>query len=176
MYSVRRLTRHLCLTHWPLARIPPTNPADPLLGKDTRWRAAPSRRCSYAPLYVPHGDISYEKAMDLIKVSECQHVSSHNKALLAVLSFCPRRPRLPIRPTPKPIRTLWEISGYACTACRSAGDSEWTCPALIEEYNDLLRNPLGTEADVVELDFGEGKKGDTCAVPIFIDRQVTTTA
>lgn len=38
-------------------------------------------------------------------------------------------------------------------------DAEWTCPALVEEYNDLLGDPTGTEADIVETDGGEGTHG-----------------
>ena len=73
---------------------------------------------------------------------------------LALVPPCPRHARQP--PT-RSIRTLWEIDGYGCTTCGEDGSTEWTCPALIQEYNDLAGNPIGTEADVVEGDGGTGK-------------------
>ena len=45
---------------------------------------------------------------------------------------------------------------------------------MIEEYNDLLGNPNGSEADLVETDFGQGKgtSADAAAVvkPIYLSR------
>eukprot|EP00752_Nemacystus_decipiens_P003380 g3127.t1 len=54
------------------------------------------------------------------------------------------------------IGTLWDQFGYTCSTCDIDGSDEWTCPALIEEYNDLLGNPDGTEADVIETGGGQG--------------------
>ena len=49
-------------------------------------------------------------------------------------------------------RTLWGD----CSTCRDDGSADWQCPALIEVYNDLLGNPDGTEASVIETDGGSG--------------------
>eukprot|EP00752_Nemacystus_decipiens_P012579 g11140.t1 len=71
------------------------------------------------------------------------------------------------------IGSLWEVDGYACTTCREDGDDEWTCPALIEEYNDLLGNPTGTEADIVETDYGPGTECGHLDEAIFGDELMT---
>lgn len=59
---------------------------------------------------------------------------------------------------PTPTRTHWELPGEECTSCLTDGSAEWTCPALIRVYNDLLADSGGREAEVVEIDFGEGEK------------------
>lgn len=65
----------------------------------------------------------------------------------------------------RPIRTLWELDGHSCTTCGEDGDTEWTCPALIEEYNDLAGNPIKTQSYVVEGDGGTGNiKKTICCV------------
>lgn len=80
-----------------------------------------------------------------------------HRAAPALVVFPCQRPQPPIRP----IRTLWELDGYSCTTCGDDGNTEWTCLALIEEYNDLAGNPIGTEAYVVE---GEGGIGETTTI------------
>ncbi|CAM9863652.1 unnamed protein product [Laminaria digitata] len=51
--------------------------------------------------------------------------------------------------------TLWGN----CSACdfeNNIFDPEWKCPATVAAYNDLNGNPGGTDADIIELDGGDG--------------------
>ena len=48
--------------------------------------------------------------------------------------------------------TLWGD----CSTCLYDSDPEWKCPATVAAYNDLLGNPGGNEADIIEVDGGAG--------------------
>lgn len=52
--------------------------------------------------------------------------------------------------------SAWRTSG--CTTCETDDSSAWLCPSGITTFNEMLGDASGTEADIVELDFGEGKK------------------
>eukprot|EP00752_Nemacystus_decipiens_P017344 g15540.t1 len=71
------------------------------------------------------------------------------------------------------IGTLWNRFGYTCSTCYNDGSDEWTCPALIEEYNDLLGNPDGTEAEVIETGGGQGTACGHLDEAIFDDELMT---
>lgn len=58
-----------------------------------------------------------------------------------------------ITASPPALRTLWD----RCSTCLVDGGSEWTCPAVIATYNELLGDPTGTEANVVEVSGEDGE-------------------
>lgn len=52
-------------------------------------------------------------------------------------------------------RSLWGTDYGGCSTCRETGDPTWTCPAAVSAYADIG----GSDAGIVELDFGVGKRG-----------------
>ncbi|CAM9594725.1 unnamed protein product, partial [Ectocarpus sp. 8 AP-2014] len=48
--------------------------------------------------------------------------------------------------------TLWG----ECSDCDSTGSAEWKCPLAAQVYNDLMGNPAGSRADIIELEGGTG--------------------
>lgn len=48
--------------------------------------------------------------------------------------------------------TLWGD----CSTCQEDRDPEWKCPLTVAAYNDLLGDPGGNEADIIEIQGGIG--------------------
>eukprot|EP00904_Undaria_pinnatifida_P014023 jgi/Undpi1/9751/HiC_scaffold_27.g12207.m1 len=67
------------------------------------------------------------------------------------------------------IGTLWGD----CSTCRTDGDSNWKCPAAVAVYNDLLGDPAGSDADIIELDGGSGTACGHFDESIFEDELMT---
>lgn len=44
-----------------------------------------------------------------------------------------------------------------CSTCLGDSDPNWKCPAAVAAYNDLLGDPTGTQADIIEVDGGRGE-------------------
>lgn len=59
------------------------------------------------------------------------------------------------------------LFGYArtlggnCSTCYTDLDPDWTCPGAVAAYNDLLGNPGGTAANIIET---HGSTGRSCPV------------
>lgn len=55
------------------------------------------------------------------------------------------------------VSTLWEPPFATCSSCTTDGSPVWNCPAAVSTYADLG----GPDANIIELDFGAGKRENT---------------
>ncbi|CAM9138702.1 unnamed protein product [Ectocarpus fasciculatus] len=65
--------------------------------------------------------------------------------------------------------TLWG----ECSECDSTGSAEWKCPLAAQVYNDLMGNPSGSRADIIELEGGSGTSCGHFSESTFEDELMT---